>query len=235
MSLLQTADVERILAELSRERPVFHSEGDFQFALAFKMQQKRPHLRLRLETPVISKGRPRVDILASCEGCVLFLELKYLPRSLHVQVQIAEGEHETYDLCDQAREWGRYDFLKDITRIETWVAECTQHCPEAVGYAILLTNDQNYWNKLNDENAKDYAFQLHDNRTIAGGEVLTWGERATASDVKGRKHPIVLRWGYRFQWRDYSELAPPLAKPLRGSRIDHGKFRYLLVRVPPSG
>ena len=42
MSLLQTADVERILAELSDERPVFHSEADFQFALALKMQQLYP-------------------------------------------------------------------------------------------------------------------------------------------------------------------------------------------------
>jgi hypothetical protein len=41
MSLLQTADMERILAELSDERPVFHSEADFQFALALKMQQLR--------------------------------------------------------------------------------------------------------------------------------------------------------------------------------------------------
>jgi hypothetical protein len=235
MSLLQTADVERILSELSRERPVFHSEADFQFELASKMRQKCPHLMFRLEMPVVTKGRPRVDIFAFCEGSVLFLELKYLPRYLRAQVQIAEGKYEAYDLRDQAREWGRYDFLKDITRLETWVAECTRRCPEAVGYAILLTNDQNYWNKLNDKNAKDYAFQLHDNRTIAGGEVLTWGERATASDVKGRKHPIVLCWSYTFQWRDYSELAPPLAKPVGRSKMKHTKFRYLLVRVPPSG
>jgi hypothetical protein len=234
MSLLQTADVERILVELSQERPVFHSEGDFQFEMAFKMRQRYPYLRLRLETPVISKGRPRVDILASCEGCVLFLELKYLPRLLHAQVQVAEGEYEAYDLRDQAREWGRYDFLKDITRIETWVAECTQRCPEAVGYAILLTNDQSYWNKLNDENAKDYAFQLHDNRTIAGGEALTWGERATESDVEGRKEPIVLRWSYTLRWRDYSKIAPPLAKPVGRSKMKYTEFRYLLVRVPPS-
>lgn len=49
MSLLQTADMERILAELSGERPVFHSEADFQLALAFKMQLMYPQLAIRLE------------------------------------------------------------------------------------------------------------------------------------------------------------------------------------------
>jgi hypothetical protein len=65
MSLLQTADVERILAELSRERPVFHSEADFQLAFALKMQQLYPQTAIRLErTEIVNNERFRIDVLA---------------------------------------------------------------------------------------------------------------------------------------------------------------------------
>jgi len=65
MSLLQTADVERILAELSRERPVFYSEANFQLAFALKMQQLYPQTAIRLErTEIVNNERFRIDVLA---------------------------------------------------------------------------------------------------------------------------------------------------------------------------
>ena len=42
---------------------------------------------------------------------------------------------------DGVQDLGRYDFIKDIERIERIAA----HVPQAEGYALLLTNDSSYW------------------------------------------------------------------------------------------
>ena len=33
----EKVNVEYVLSELSKDRPIFHSEGDFQFSLAYKI------------------------------------------------------------------------------------------------------------------------------------------------------------------------------------------------------
>ena len=71
-------DLQTWLEALRRSRPVFHSESDFQHALAWVIQVCDPLARVRLET------RPapgmRLDLLVSRPdlGRHLVLELKYL-------------------------------------------------------------------------------------------------------------------------------------------------------------
>ena len=235
MSLLQTADVERVLAELSRERPVFHSEADFQLALAFKMQRMYPQLAIRMDrTEIIDNKKLRIDVVAHQNGQTTLMELKYLTCALRIQVRFAEEEYEAYNIQNHAAQPPyRYKFLKDIRRLELLVERYMLKGHDAAGYAILLTNDSMYWKEPSRDEVIDYAFRLHEGRTIAGGEVLQWDKRASADTKANREQPIVLHWSYTLQWRDYSELTPPLAKPVVGRRINHGKFRYLLVRVPP--
>ncbi len=53
---------------------------------------------------------------------------------------------------------------------------------------------------------------------------------------KGREEPITLRGGYTFHWRRYSNcLTHPRVKPFEDELTRYAEFRYLLVRVPPSG
>jgi hypothetical protein len=236
MSLLQTADVERILAELSDERPVFHSEADFQFALAFKIQQLYPQLAVRMEkTEIVNNERFRVDVFAYNNGRVALMELKYPTRGLRVQVHLAEDEYETYNILNQAaHDLHRYDFLKDIQRLELLVERRTLKGHSAVGYAILLTNDSLFWEKPARDGVIDYAFRLHEGRTIAGGEALQWDERAGDGTKRGREEPITLRGDYTFRWRRYSNcLTHPRVKPFEDELTRYAEFRYLLVRVPP--
>lgn len=238
MSLLQTADVERILAELSGERPVFHSEADFQLALAFKMQLMYPQLAIRLErTEIIDNKKLRIDVLAHQDGQTTLMELKYSTRRLRVRVHLTEDEYETYNILDQAaHDLCRYDFLKDIQRLEMLVERYTRKGHDAVGYAILLTNDSAYWKEPARDEVIDYAFRLHEGRTIAAGEVLQWDERAGHGTKKYREEPIVLRGDYTFRWRRYSNcLTHPRVKPFEDELTRYAEFRYLLVRVPPSG
>jgi len=49
-------NVKRLMTELSNQRPVFHSEGDFQFSLARLIQQKHPNAKIRLEYPYVNRA-----------------------------------------------------------------------------------------------------------------------------------------------------------------------------------
>jgi len=45
-------DLDGLIRELSVERPVFHSEADFQHALAWKIHKKYPKMSVKLERRV---------------------------------------------------------------------------------------------------------------------------------------------------------------------------------------
>ena len=45
-------DITDVLDELSKNRPVFHSEADFQHALGWKIHEKYPDFNIRLEKRV---------------------------------------------------------------------------------------------------------------------------------------------------------------------------------------
>jgi hypothetical protein len=105
------------MTALAEHRPVFHSEADFQHALAWQLQKADPAARIRLEL------RPRrgmcLDVLVSSDGVRAAIELKYLVRRFQGEV---DGEQ--FDLPDQsAHDIGRYDVIKDVVRTESFVAE----------------------------------------------------------------------------------------------------------------
>jgi len=121
-------------------------------------------------------------------------------------------------LKDQsAQDIGRYDFLKDIQRLEHVVAI---H-PNSVGYAVLLTNDGAYWKKPPNHNTIDADFRLYDGRTVEG--VLAWDVSASDGTKKGREQALQLRGRYQLRWSGY-------AYP---SSESYGEFRSLVVKISP--
>src|SRR2546422_1306182 len=117
--LLPVLDLREILAGLAAQRPVFHSEADFQHALAWKLHQHDPAANVRLEKRISSFAkRIHLDLLFQSLSCELAIELKYKTRA-------AKFDHvdEHYDLLNQsAQDIGRHDFIKDIARLEDDVA-----------------------------------------------------------------------------------------------------------------
>jgi len=104
--------MEEILRKLSKERPVFHSERDFQHALAWKIHEQYPDMNVRLEKRIELDGKEiYVDIyLQDKEKNVVIIELKYKTKSLEI---VVNGE--IFKLKDQfAQDISRYDFIKDI-------------------------------------------------------------------------------------------------------------------------
>lgn len=188
---------------------VFHSEADFQHDFAWQLRSAHPDARIRLET----RPRPgvRLDVLAVIDGRKVAFELKYLLRDLTTTV-----DGELFALPNQsAQDVRRYDFVKDIARLEVL-------CKEGYaddGFSIALTNDPAYWKGGNREEVADAAFRLGEGRTLAGA--VAWAAHTGAGTMRGRETPITLLGSYELGWRDFSQVD--------GGR--NGLFRYVVVQV----
>ena len=155
-------DVPTLMTALARRRPLFHSEADFQHALAWLIHESHPHAQVRLELPRrIAGRRAHVDVWVVDKQGAVAIELKYLTRALTARV-----DGETFELLDQAaQDLGRYDVIKDVWRIETLVVEGAARR----GVVIALTNDSGYWAEPRALAAPNYdAFRLHEGRRISG-------------------------------------------------------------------
>ena len=138
------------------------------------------------------------------------IELKYKTRKL----DIAYGGEDFHLLDQSAQDAGRYDFIKDIGRLERFVAAHPRSC----GFAILITNDANYCQPSKRQSITNFEqFRIHDNSTLQGN--LQWGELASVGTRKGREELLVLTNKYPLLWRDYSKVTDTNA----------GQFRYLLL------
>lgn len=84
---------------LSRRRPIFHSEFDFQFALCHVMEQAGVR-RVRLERMVQLAGNPRfeIDIMGCLNEVSIALELKY-PKNRFVGTVSSDGYDEAFQLA----------------------------------------------------------------------------------------------------------------------------------------
>lgn len=134
-------DLHAALASLSCNRPVFHSEADFQHSLAWQLrEQYRTHsVRLEYRAP-IQPQRGYIDIWMSDANESVAIELKYKTRALRTTIN-----DESFDLLDQsAQDIARYDTLKDLQRLEAIVASVSG----SRGCLLLLTNDASYWKPM---------------------------------------------------------------------------------------
>ncbi len=201
-------DIHRVMAELAKERPIFHSEADFQFALAWRISEMWPDCGVRLEKPFRRDDKTRyLDIWLPTSRTAM--ELKYCNRDLSV-----EHDGETFALKKQAaNDLRRYDFIADLMRIEELMS---QGCASAPGYAVFLTNDHLYWQPGQRETL-DEAFRLHEGRHLEG--TMEWRDLGRGT-TKGRERSLVLRKQYRLHWKRYSMLPGK-----------YGEFRYLAVTV----
>jgi len=201
-----------LLSSLSARRPVFHSEADFQHALAWEIQLASKSASIRLEQQIAARGsRVHLDMLVQDQSQHIAVELKYKTK----KAAIACGEERFHLRNQSAQDIGRYDFLKDIMRIEQYVAT---H-PGSEGYVVLLTNDQSYWQESRKTNAVDTAFRIHEGREVSGE--LAWGSGASDGTMRSREAAIQITGSYRLTWCDFSV-------------VEQQRFRYVLIHAPPT-
>ena len=204
-------NIKSLLTGLAKSRKVFHSEADFQHALAWHIHQTMPKSQIRLEFPVpVENQKMYVDIWLPVEK--IAIELKYMTRKSEL-----EDNEESFALRDQgAYNQRRYDFLWDIHRLEL-MRSMPEFCE--AGHAVLLTNDPLYWNPPRRQDTVDSDFRVHEGREFSGE--LAWSPRASPGTMSGRESPIRIGGSYSLHWQDYSDFTE---EPL-------GKFRYLAVSV----
>ncbi|MBI5840444.1 MAG: hypothetical protein HZB19_10105 [Chloroflexi bacterium] len=205
-------EVREILAIIAKKRPIFHSEADFQHTFAWEIHQKLPNASVRLELPVQVKNQYlHIDVWIKNQDEILAVELKYKTRGLSVQI-----DNEQYRLKNQsAQDIGRYDFIKDIQRLEHVASEQSNF----IGYAVLLTNDSAYWIKPASHDTVDADFRINDGRVLEG--VCNWGVNASDGTKKNREQSLVLQDKYIVQWENFSRPSP----------ASYGEFRSLTIKV----
>ena len=84
-------DVHELLASLAAKRPVFHSEADFQHALAWEIHLAFPDAVVRLERPYRTGEGPRIhlDLWVKGSDRTAVLELKYKTKKMRVEIRHA--------------------------------------------------------------------------------------------------------------------------------------------------
>lgn len=198
--------VDAAMTALARRRPLFHSEADFQLALAWELQTAHPQAQLRLEQRVMSDPPIALDILMRLDDRRYAFELKYLKRRLDI---VVDGE--PYKLATGAPDIEHYDILKDISRLE----RLTSSDIADAGCALVLTNVDDFW-KPRGAGAGITGFdqfRLNEGRNVEGQ--LEWGPSAGLGTRRGRESPIILRGTYTAHWRPYASLGPGRAHELR--------------------
>jgi hypothetical protein len=197
-----------VMTRLSKRRPVFHSEADFQHELAYEVRLGDPSLNVRLELPVVTPFSGAIDIIIL--GKYRFvLELKYLCKRF---VTTLDGEE--FALKDQSgRDIRRYDVCKDVKRMEDYA--------ERTGYGaavLVLSNDPAYWQERRSSVTADSAFNISHLRKLAG--TLQWGSKAGLGTIRRREASLDIKGTYELAWREYSKIGD------KG-----GDFRYLWIPV----
>ena len=203
-------DLDRLMHGLSQARPIFHSARDFQHVLASHIHKVLPDCQVQLNFPIPIPGKNlHLDIWLETER--LGIKLIYTTRGLDL-----DWGNERYLLRDHGGQPPRrYEFLNVVQRIE----EAITHGPAKMGYAIMLTNQPQYWNPPSKQDVIDAAFRLHHGRKVAGE--LTWAEHAGEETTRGKVNSINLLGSYSLHWRDYSRLGEGTNQ----------QFRYLAVAV----
>ena len=203
MASQKSLPIRTLMRRLARNRPAFHSEADFQLAFGRALEQEFWDYRVRLEYRIDPSERRRVDITIFDKKIVF--ELKYRTRGAQL-----EHLNERFSLPHQgAYPATRFEFLKDIDRIEAWRRDGKIRS----GYAIFLTNDYLFWKPKTSGESVDAQFLLHDGAVLEG--LMGWSEESVRKD---REDTVRLDGTHRLKWEDYSEPSTT-------------RFRYLAVEI----
>lgn len=182
------------LAALATRRPLFHSEADFQHELAWEIRARGLGRGVRLERPFDLAERLNVDLVVLGDVGVVALELKYWPRAW-----AGEIDGEPFLLKNRgAQDLGRYDYWKDVSRIEQLKAAGLIQW----GAAVAVTNDPAYWSAVRPGTMAE-AFRLQDGTRVEG--TLAWPRRS--GTTRGRESDIALARGHDIAWRPFGASA----------------------------
>ncbi|WNS42038.1 hypothetical protein [Paenibacillus sp. MMS20-IR301] len=181
------------------------SQLDLRDKLAARLRAEGYRVQLNLDL-----GQAKIDIWADNDHEAMAIEVRYKTALLRT---IFNGNE--IDLKNQAaQDISRYEFLSDIEKLERVAIQK----PGTKGYALLITNDHNYWMKSSRTGSIDEAFRIHQRRLLHG--LLSW-DGASAGTTSGREKVIQVKGQYRLNWQAY----------LTVGNGKNEQFQMLLVEV----
>ncbi len=211
----------KILSELSKSRPIFHNEQDFQFELAIKLRDFIDDADIRLEycNDFKENRRQYIDILIinkEYSDCIA-IELKYKTKANNTKDNYYECGKEKFYLKNQsARDHGCYYIYNDISRMEKIMNKKINGDITVIkSFVIFLTNDKNYKNKMSGI-FKNYSLEENKNHEAiitegehryfdpkTGEELIDWNRKYPAST--SGKEPIKFTTNQKGIWSDYGD------------------------------
>ncbi len=212
MEMNTMIDILDLMKALAAQRKVYHGEDDLKHAFAWELHRRFTNSAVRLERPLnVNGNRLHLDLFIKLPDGPMAFELKYKTRKLEVELDGEAFSLATHDAPDG----GRYDFIKDIMRLENIVwsmAGC-------VGHAIILTNESAYWKRPRPPGTNDEAFCLAEGRILSGS--MSWAEKTAKNTRAARPEILKLAGEYKLNWQDFSVASSDAC----------GQFRYLSVPI----
>jgi hypothetical protein len=240
---LTISTLKKIINEFAKEGKIFSNEAQFQFELAWALKEMGYDVQLEVLSGKINneiesiEDKMYTDIVVTDKDKkeLYAIELKYktaAPSNGKFIRYSCDGKPDLYTFSQGAYDFGSYDFLKDVERIEKLVLNRNDKIPFnfgfgnkeiAKGFAIILTNEWLYWKdrETTDQVYKD--FYILDNNTKSG----TLGQ---VDDSRGeRKDQIYLKGNYKITWDNYI-LSEYKYKKKKRQRKEYD-FKYLILEV----
>lgn len=203
---------------LAQWRKLFWSEADFQFSLAQvlhdMLKDKDAKAQIFLERPIptvtddtkVKRRNRYIDILIKIGDTIYPIELKYATKE---DMAYDDGE-KILTTTQGAYDTHRFGYLYDIFRLESIRKELSNSTDLKFGrgFAILLTNDSNYYLAPTNDNYKntiDGTFRIHDNNII--DSEIKWNIDESNPHWTNRypyNEQLTLLNRPLFQWRDYT-------------------------------
>lgn len=244
MDLNQIKD---IINNFAKDEKIFTNEQDFQFELASALLNYCDVEEVKLEALSVGenweaiqknveekKKMPRVQkeytdlIVREKNGDNFAIELKY---KMPYNVCFYETSKEKIvTMVQGAYDHGCYYFIKDIERLEHINSRhFTNGMKIKKSFAILLTNDHNYWD--NDFSlSKIWAnYSLHEKRKVLPKVLLKFGNETSIKSGRTTFEAIKLNNEHQIKWEEY-----PLPKNITSESKRNNtkpKFKYLIVEV----
>ena len=196
------------LCQLEKDKKHYYNEAQIQYKIGIELYKKFgieitvewgvPHV----ENDLKSEKR-RIDIMLEIGGKKVGIELKYKTKAV-------AGEEYAKDSADNDN---KFEFFKDVQRLEDLREEKNKKFHIEKGFAIFITNEHLYWNPAGEETYVE-PFNLCDGTELSGTYKAEWESR------KGQS--VEFSGSHKIQWM------PPLKGP---DKKDGKTFRYLIVKV----
>jgi len=248
--------MEDLMEELKDSRPVFNSEDDFKFSLAWLIKEKyRDDVEIRLEKKVNNNKNAssneggdqnnknqRIDIFIKAQNEkgneFIGIELKYFTAEIE---WTDKKNDETFKLVNQAAYNIKcYDAWKDVERLENFIDEGFIN----KGFIIWLTNvnsltveddfDRNYYYEFRIRNGRKIPDANYRGDPENGYVELKWDPSTSEGTKKGRKAPIIIKKNYNVSWKKYKDLSNEqknISEKSSNKKKRNTVFKYAILEV----